>query len=515
MGILRKDGTALADRIARRLADDLRADRFPSLPPIRQLAVTYQVAYPTMWKAVRLLADRKILSVSHGRRTRRAHEELRNSVLSFHDVLLSRVADGSFRLGRALPKYAYFQREFRVSRNTITAALEQAAGEGIIYKEGKRWIVGARGGSDRRMGAARRRTPTVLIIVTERRSWFDLNQSTYNQPFTNALLAEFRDYGMHVQLAIEREDARVASAPAGIGEMISFIRDLGSDYSGTLIAHMQAPFETVGAWARRLCGHGKPVVLYDNSNFLGRITRQSSGKNAQLFRCHFDDTRAIELALGSLLDRGHRRIGLLYTHGKVEWMQHRLQLLIQTADRVAPEMTLATACLEDEFGVFDDMRDERSRQVDMFDIDSFIRRFGAAGVDAGGAVPARASAARLLWEKAGSLRELLRTHRVTAMIAPNDFYQQKVYLWATSAGLRVPEDVSLVSFDNSTESFIFPLASIDPGFSYLGYLAAHLFIGDMAVRADRWGDIPGRCRLVNRGSLATPRASEKAIEALG
>jgi DNA-binding LacI/PurR family transcriptional regulator len=242
--------------------------------------------------------------------------------------------------------------------------------------------------------------------------------------------------------------------------------------------------------------------------------RQSSGKNAQLFRCHFDDVKAIELALASLRDRGHRRIGLLYTHGKVEWMQHRLRLLMQTGHRIAPEMTLVSACLEDEFGVFDDMRNERSRQVDLFDFDSFIRRFGVEDAAAGN-VPAPAHAAHLLWKKAGSLRELLRTHRVTAMIAPNDFYQQKVYLWATNVGLHVPKDLSLVSFDNSTESFIFPLASIDPGFSYLGYLAAHLFIGDIAVPADRWGDIPGRCRLVDRGSLATPRESEKAIEALG
>lgn len=54
---------------------------------------------------------------------------------------------------------------------------------------------------------------------------------------------------------------------------------------------------------------------------------------------------------------------------------------------------------------------------------------------------------------------------------------------------------------------IFPLASIDPGFSYLGYRAAHVFIGDVAIAADRSGSVPSQFRLVNRGSLAPPKKS--------
>jgi DNA-binding LacI/PurR family transcriptional regulator len=73
--------------------------------------------------------------------------------------------------------------------------------------------------------------------------------------------------------------------------------------------------------------------------------------------------------------------------------------------------------------------------------------------------------------------------------------------------LRIPEDLSLISFDNSSESMIFPLASIDPGFSYLGYRAAHVFIGDVAIAADRSGSVPSQFRLVNRGSLAPPKKS--------
>jgi DNA-binding LacI/PurR family transcriptional regulator len=73
-------------------------------------------------------------------------------------------------------------------------------------------------------------------------------------------------------------------------------------------------------------------------------------------------------------------------------------------------------------------------------------------------------------------------------------------------GGEIPRDLSLLAFDNMPESALFPFSTIDWGFSRLGYLAAHIFVGDIPIHADRDGAIPGICTLIDRGSVAPPPA---------
>jgi DNA-binding LacI/PurR family transcriptional regulator len=103
------------------------------------------------------------------------------------------------------------------------------------------------------------------------------------------------------------------------------------------------------------------------------------------------------------------------------------------------------------------------------------------------------------------MRELLGPGQVTALVALNDLVARELYLWTTYAGIKVPGDLSMVAFDNSFACRHFPVSTIDFGFSRLGYLAAHLLIGDIPVRADRNGNIPARPMLISRGSIAGPK----------
>jgi DNA-binding LacI/PurR family transcriptional regulator len=76
--------------------------------------------------------------------------------------------------------------------------------------------------------------------------------------------------------------------------------------------------------------------------------------------------------------------------------------------------------------------------------------------------------------------------------------------WADAAGIEVPRHLSIVAFDNVGESEALPLTTVDFGFARLGYLAAHVLIGDIPVRADEAGNIPGTCTLIDRGSVGRP-----------
>jgi DNA-binding LacI/PurR family transcriptional regulator len=90
--------------------------------------------------------------------------------------------------------------------------------------------------------------------------------------------------------------------------------------------------------------------------------------------------------------------------------------------------------------------------------------------------------------------------KVTALAGMNDRLAQEEYFWLKLAGIAVPGRISMVSFDNIPESIAFPISTIDFGFGRLGYLAAHAFIGDIPISADRNGSVPGICTLIDRGS---------------
>jgi DNA-binding LacI/PurR family transcriptional regulator len=111
----------------------------------------------------------------------------------------------------------------------------------------------------------------------------------------------------------------------------------------------------------------------------------------------------------------------------------------------------------------------------------------------------------MLTEATPALASLLRDHQVTALIALSDRMAREYHFWLKSVGIAVPENLSIVSFDNSPDSIAFPISTVDFGFSSLAYQAAHLFVGDIRVQADRLGNIASRPRLLERGSLGLPR----------
>jgi DNA-binding LacI/PurR family transcriptional regulator len=64
--------------------------------------------------------------------------------------------------------------------------------------------------------------------------------------------------------------------------------------------------------------------------------------------------------------------------------------------------------------------------------------------------------------------------------------------WLAEAGIRVPEDLSIISFDNVPRASQNGITSVDFGYGYIGYAAFHTFLGLMPVRRTRQGDISAR-----------------------
>jgi hypothetical protein len=116
--------------------------------------------------------------------------------------------------------------------------------------------------------------------------------------------------------------------------------------------------------------------------------------------------------------------------------------------------------------------------------------------------PPRTEEAHIVWD-------YLRMHRAlddpgtTAIIAPNDSLGVRLLRTLDTVGLRVPQDISLLSFDNRYRYSFSSLSSIDPGFASLGYCAAHCIAGDVPIAHERGGDVVATPVLVRRRSLGT------------
>ncbi|MBD3314660.1 MAG: hypothetical protein GF344_02630 [Chitinivibrionales bacterium] len=98
---------------------------------------------------------------------------------------------------------------------------------------------------------------------------------------------------------------------------------------------------------------------------------------------------------------------------------------------------------------------------------------------------------------------LMRTPRPTAIVAPNDLSAICELIPSLQEyGFRIPEDLSLISFDNHFSYSFQTLTSVDFGFDYLGAQAFRFITGMLQANRTRKGDIPARPIVVNNGSMA-------------
>jgi LacI family transcriptional regulator len=78
---------------------------------------------------------------------------------------------------------------------------------------------------------------------------------------------------------------------------------------------------------------------------------------------------------------------------------------------------------------------------------------------------------------ANAARRLLSLdHPPTAIFASNDQTAMGIYQVAEEMGLRIPEDLSVIGFDNITESKYMRLTSIDQFISEMGFIATQMLI---------------------------------------
>ena len=102
----------------------------------------------------------------------------------------------------------------------------------------------------------------------------------------------------------------------------------------------------------------------------------------------------------------------------------------------------------------------------------------------------------------GARELILHTPRPTAIFAANDASAIETIAVARSLGLRVPDDLSVVGFDNVPESALCepPLTTVEQAIQQMGYEAVRLLLGLIEDPSAEYAQVVLPTRLVERSS---------------
>jgi len=498
---------AVFKRLAAQLQSQIERGELKVFPSIYELAGRLGASPVTVWKALHVLVDAGVIRVSQGKRPEIIARDGATRPSSttaeerFCAEIRGQLLDGTLEWGNPLPKLQHLSSAHHLSKDAICCALRRLAQENLVHKSGKKWIAGPESAPQSRnvIAARSKGGPAVLIVaasIAEARNFFSV---THTAPFAYSLRSELTKYGFsHVMVTQMKTESAGRLFAGGIDETYDLVRSLAERYAGALIVCSALPHEPE-EWIAALARFGKPVVYFDAANRTGPDLMKALGPRGKGMRLFFDEPTAVRTAVEHLMSHGHRRIGTFDSDPLIpeSYATRRVKLVQKAIQEVDPRIELIAAIQDDPIWVPQSERTEYSSPFG--DIEIATEQKARPSREP---ILARSSFARLA-EKSPTFLSVLKQN-VTAILAINDLAAIDYFLWLSAAGIAVPKDISLMGFDNLPEVHILQLSTIDFGFQQLGYLAAHIMIGDIPVRPDAQGNIPGKITLVDKGSVRQP-----------
>jgi DNA-binding LacI/PurR family transcriptional regulator len=243
-------------------------------------------------------------------------------------------------------------------------------------------------------------------------------------------------------------------------EAMQLQRILDRGASGLIVYAVDGPLEV--PMLRQLFDRGFPLVLIDR--YFPDLAVDS---------VTMDNIGGSFLAVQHLIEQGYRRIGYIATDN------------------------LRTSSIVERLAGYRWALDAAGLPVQADEICSVLRT-----------TPWPASDAEIERHNQGALRAYLdRAERPEAVVASNDYVAFQIVQAAEGLGLRVPDDVAIVGFDNvaCAEYFGTPLTTVEQQFGELGATAASVLLDRIHGRRTRLGRFVISTRLIVR------RSSKRAV----
>jgi hypothetical protein len=375
----------------------------------------------------------------------------KNSTQKTIEKMETMLSTGEWRAGQELPKARAICAEWNISASTLCTALQTVYEHKWIHKQGKKWIGGPEQMNGDITGNAKIRVAVLTILIFQHRleEWGDF-YSDLLAGFVHSFGMEANRHRVRLFPVLSGEEKPMDSLfPTGKRAIGKCIQSLGSGYLGTLVTPMALTTRNMQDWLVYFTKFDKPVIWMQNETGASLHPRL---KNKAYFLQYGDWSRGVfiaeQLVLDALLQKGHTNVAYvcLQKHYK-PWMKTRYDRLLD--------------CARDDIQI---LNYSKCKEKTWYHAIAQVVKSGA-----------------------------------TAIISPNDIYAKELLFALHKNGIKVPQSISLVSFDNSYHLRPIPVTTVDFGVEELGYKCFHWFYGLLPVK--RPEQLRGRCFLVDQGSI--------------
>jgi hypothetical protein len=253
----------------------------------------------------------------------------------------------------------------------------------------------------------------------------------------------------------------------------------------------------------RLAGHGQPVAVLDELGRPSLAELEKTHRQVKVFR-HTISEASGELMALHLLAQGHRRLALISPFHGASWSQNRFAGLTRALTRVSPEAAAVPFVLDIPYHLPHQMgRDEDEPRLRAA-LEKIRLPAGLEGALSRLEPEIRLALRRekILVALTPLLARALQQKDLTAWVAVDDDTAMLILDFLHRRNRSVPEDVSLVGFDNTAEGARSSLTSYDFDFDRFNqYVLRYLLDPERVFRAEKHGASPPPGRIVARGSV--------------
>ena len=452
------------------------------LPSIRTLAKNADVSFVTMWKALQQLEQEgKLYSVSSGNR-RFAFQEKSETVAveketenkPERDEVLDRannwqyvtrrlykdVVSGRFSGGEKLPSCKELQLIYNVSFATLKKALTTLVDERIIDATTGGYSIPPFTNS-----TGHAKIVAIGCGWEDGKIWVDYQDKNYFRVLESECIR------MNIQLDVivhfRHKDRLHFVHTASRKEYDLNDRSiLGYIF---IVANLESNPEEV---LERLIRIRRNVAVLD---VVGgwNIPRLAKGNRQVQFFTATASLLPAKRVAQYLLSIGHRKIGFFSPFHKALWSQRRLSTLEEMFHKAGYTFGVVPFIYEEYAYQWDylqkqEYHDDLRTLVDEYTEwkkeahGKFLKRFGNLGYSISRYITEWNCASGEIYEKMTSLfDEALRDKEITAWVMANDFAATIAMDYLKNRGVDIPEDVSVVSFDNTLDAMEYQLTSYD------------------------------------------------------
>ncbi|MBD3244119.1 MAG: GntR family transcriptional regulator [Chitinivibrionales bacterium] len=438
--------------------ESYRSGGRPRLPTVRELARTGRFSTRTVVKAlqglrrdgyvhVRQRAGIRILEAPRTPppelpafaekpvRRRRRWEQLR-------DMLLAAMLGGEFPAGSALPTVKELCHRYGVGFVTVKKALQELAATGKLVAHGRGYrVFGGTPPVDR----------AALVFVGRDDDLASLQTST---PSSLAFWQATEDACERRNLDLVWTTADDILLSRGARRGGSVHRSRAGAVLGYVVWSLGFQIPKLELLLQTFLAEGKPVSVIDEGFAAGSLTRASQHPLCQVIAFGFNPACG-ETVGNYLLSIGHRRVACLQVSASVNYCVARASGVHRAYCTAGlPDGVLRLTVSDEKFARFDRGVSERMSAIH--------RSLGTYEDPGPGHVPNLH-----LWVWGKQMRKgliplfdrALADETVTAWVTMNDPGGFAALDYLRFRGVRVPQDISVISFDNSLESFGLRLTS--------------------------------------------------------